>query len=255
MNWEYTLDVERIIGAEERSAQRVFTFLRDGTNEFRFLPPWSAERIAFLRVYTHSGFKNSGLIFCPRYMAKLPCPICEYADTLIAKGLSEEGEDVRRFKAKPRYIANVVDLHHPDDGVKVLVFPRMVYDDLLLLIKDVQNFGDFTHPEKGYPVQIVRTRHGNLSHMCRYSVRGITTKRGPVNPEWLKGLYDLKAIVVPKTYDELTKVLADMIEGGDDSLLNPSDYAAPSVKTEAVKAGASHGDDWFDPESFMSVLT
>lgn len=211
----YTLDLERELGGV---TNRKFMYLKDGENIIRFLPPYDAERIAFLRTYVHYGIgTNPGFVFCPRYMAKLPCPICEHAEGLIGKGYDKSSDEVRRLLAKQRYLSNVVDLNFKEDGVKVLIYPRLVYDGLLNILRDTQNFGDFTHYKTGFPIKITRSRSGVAIHMRTYSVIPLP-QRGPVDPSWLKGMYNLKKVAELKPYEELRFLLLQALEAKDITL-------------------------------------
>jgi|YNPMSStandDraft_1061717.scaffolds.fasta_scaffold18775_2 hypothetical protein len=262
--YPFALDVDKEIGS---SGKYRFMFLRDGENLIRFLPPWSEDRIAFYRTWVHYGVgKSIGFVFCPRYMAKLPCPICEYVDGMVSKGVSRESELVRDFIPKQRYLSNVLDLNHKDDGVKVLMYPRMVYDEFLPILRDTKNFGDFTHYKTGFPLRISRTQSGTARHMRRYSVLPIMN-RGPVEEQYLKQLYNLFQVAELLSYDELSRLLNQAVEQkspvstgvggrgveiefGSGNVENDLSFEFPNSASEAVPV---EGSD-FDPSDFLEKL-
>lgn len=110
--------------------------LTSGENLVRFLPPYTDEgpnaKLWFRQMFTHYNvagkedpgsdvkFHFSCAVMTPdaSHFLKLPkdmisCPVCSYRKELLATGNPEDAELAKQYKAKLRYVSNVVDLTDP----------------------------------------------------------------------------------------------------------------------------------------------
>jgi len=229
--YPYKLDVAKLLG---ESSKYKYMFLRDGENIVRFLPPWSSDLVALLETWVH--YVGREFFYCPRYVAKLPCPICEYVESRGGRQAAVTDSQVRSLLVKQRYLANVVDLNRPEMGVRILMYPRTVHLSLLDLVRDDVEFGDFTDWQKGYPIKITRTQSGGARHMRQYAVYPMTSKRGPVEERYLRELYNLFEVTKVKPYSELKEILENFLLSGSEASFLDDGGPAEKVGVEAVGA-------------------
>jgi len=229
--YPYKLDVAKLLG---EGSKHKYVFLRDGENILRFLPPWSSDLVALHETWVH--YVGREFFYCPRYVAKLPCPVCEYVESRGGRQAAVTDSQVRSLLVKQRYLANVVDLNRPESGVRILMYPRTVHLALLDLVRDDDDFGDFTDWQKGYPIKITRTQSGGARHMRQYAVYPMTSKRGPVEERYLKELYNLFEVTKVRPYSELKEILENFLLTSSEAPFLDDGGPAEKAVVDAVEA-------------------
>jgi len=175
--------------------------LPPGDTLIRLMPPWNKGRMYYKSYKMHfslGNLVNYGLEvdgwFNSPCLADVEgkCPICALANKAKALGTRNSDPNLlqlsRDIRAKQQYIANVVDMQHPERGVQRLTFGAKVYNDLQA---HFTRKGNITHPVTGFNL-IVTKREIPNQKWFDYSVS--LDERVDISKDWdtLKGqLYDL----------------------------------------------------------------
>lgn len=180
----------------------------------RFLPPLQDGPFYF-RYFTHY-VGNEGVV-CPQHTWRTRCPVCTVADQLFRSRDTGEVAQGRKLYRKFAYIAQVVDVRNPDDGVQLLRFGKQIRDQIISYFADPddeQDEGiDITDPKTGATIRIEVVPPQGPNDFRKYVCA--LGKQGPVPyPKWLKGLRDLKELVkgMTKPPEELRALVSELDE-------------------------------------------
>ena len=246
-----------------------FMKLKEGKNVVRFMPPMQGRNTPFVVVHEHTfkvpGTDETVSFTCPRVMARRSCPSCMEGDRRSKSGDRADYESAKGFFPRGRVYAAVIDREHPEAGPQVLGMPKTLHTQLVELLNDAADGGDFTDPtEDGVDVIIQRV---GTQLDTKYSVR-TAKKASPLAPnasgqqdvalanEWLAAVPDLESRKRVLTDDELRALfedkglIADL--GGTDAApraaLPPSGNAGGARRRTAQDDIASSASDAEDDE-------
>ena len=144
---------------EKRGKGGKFFNLKDGENSLRLLPPWNETGRAFVEKGSHFNVVKGRSILCPKVTSNKPCPICDLVSELFKTKNKDDRDQALLLAAKTRYLANVLmldkDSNH-DGGVYTFEFGATICKDLLAAFNNPE-YGDFTDPQTGVNVRIVKS--------------------------------------------------------------------------------------------------
>ena len=246
--------------ALRKNASPKDTFIfRDGDNFIRILPPTSKyftediDRFAYkMLVHYNLGPEGSPPIPCPRTSdtktTKHSCPVCERARRMRRNPATKElaGE----LSARTRFIANIVDMEHPERGVQVAEFGPSVHDPIFEVAVD-RDYGDILDLKVGRNFKVTLTpANRSKTGYNSYSVLA------GANPSSVKEILDDKKIF-PKGWKNKIDALKDRVgEPPSTEELERLVYAAtgdagagepePKAPTHARTSVAS--DEFVDPK-------
>ena len=186
-----------------------------------------------------------------------PDPIQELINTLREEGSKESYELCKKLYPKMRTYAPVIVRGEEDKGVQIWGFGKTVYQNLLGLMLD-EDYGDITDPQDGRDVKVVCSKQpGKKWAMTEVRPRG---KQSPLSSdasqakEWLSNIPNLDDVYQSKTYDELSKIINDWLNDGDDANTDntgtqrgktTATATAKSTNSESNSSGYSSLDDAF----------
>ena len=223
-----------------------FHKLVDGKNRLRFLPAKIGQK-TFIKTHQHFvkvGDQEGVLAFnCPRRMANQPCVVCTDAEYLGATGSSTDYELAGKLFAQFRVFANVIDREHPEAGPVTFAFGKKIYEALVKLRADEQDGGDFTDPEGGFDIIIVKSGTGlQTKYETRASLKG-STPLGDMT--WIDVQPDISRYVRVPTPEELDAAIqtsgyksASRRAAGGAQVVSPRGGRSP-----AKNVASSLGDD------------
>jgi hypothetical protein len=194
---------DKIKQLDEKSTSKGDFFTpKEGKNVFRVLPPYSAEGMFYHEVITHFGVgPNRRVLVCLADEEK-GCPVCN----LITK-YSEGDSDKAKAKAKDmgarsRILMNVMDRN--TGKFAVWACSEQLFHRLLSFFADPE-WGDFTHPEKGFDVILNRQGTGKMD--TKYEVR-LSRNTTPIGvPGWSKNISKLNEIYKKKSRAEVLAII------------------------------------------------
>ena len=179
-----------------------------GDNIVRVLAP-PPGKSPFRVVWTHfvriPGQEKPLVFACPLKEKNATCPICQHADKLKFSGNPADFDLAKEFFAKRRVYANVIDRRNEAAGPVIMGFGKEIHDQIRALRSNPDYGGDFTNPETGFDINIVRT--GTGKNDTSYKVW--PKKPSPLgNMDWIGMQHDLEAQAVVKTADQIREELA-----------------------------------------------
>lgn len=204
---------ERMLQRKEDFAKKQsfgkFLYPKEGTTRVRIKSQGDDKELGLELIRFYLG-KELMYELSPA-MFEEPCPLMgKYMELKESKD-EEDQKLATQLRPQRRYALAIVGYKDEkgkeidDDTIgKALVVPRGIYQDIIELYLDEDEWGDMTDPEEGYDVKI--TRSGSGKNDTTYSV--VPCSKKPL-PRKYKGEVDLEEIVrgQTKSYDELEEVL------------------------------------------------
>lgn len=224
--------------AEDRESGAHFDKLKEGPNKRRILPPWKADGDWRKKAAYHYNIVDKRVLVCPKKTFGQNCPICEYVASLYESNTPENREEAKKYKAKDRFFANVLNLDMNDGKVYVMAFGPQLEESIIDEMVggaagsesggDSFGAGDITHPKTGRNVLITKTvpeKKEQTSYKAKAS--GAQTEV-PNFAAIEKNLHDLDALVQKDvfSYDELKSFMMG------DSKPPAKEEAAPAAETK-----------------------
>jgi len=179
--------------------------LRDGVNKVRVVAkpgddePWREFYKHFLSDYIHADdFPKA-----PVCLGTPDCPGCQ-----LSEQLRSDGNEIaaNRARAQRRFVWAALSRDNPydDDGalrLKVIECPTTVFQGMARIAAEWAM--DFTHPDDGYDLEILRSKSGN---MTKYEVRAATSREGATQTVIKSPLTDEEKALVNDAFPELSEV-------------------------------------------------
>lgn len=167
------------------------------------------------------------------------CAIMEAYEEL-KNGDDDEKELAKKFSPRPKYLAFValykdsrgkeLDDHNP----KFVLLTSGVYDEIIDLYLDEDEWGDMTNPETGYDIKIKRTGSGKTD--TDYSVTAC--KNTPAPKEYASKVFDLEEEVskIIPSYEETQHFINEYLGlEGDDGEEEEKPKKKPMRKKKVLK--------------------
>ena len=220
---------------------------KEGTMRVRLMNQGPDKELGLEVIQFYLGPKVGGVISPATFDE--PCPFMEKYQELKNSKDETDQELAKDLAPRRRYIiggtcykdekGKEID---PDRVCKPILVPRSVYQDIIDLYLDEDDWGDMTDPEEGYDIKISRSGSGKMD--TTYSVTACPGKK-PLNPKYVKEM-DLEGIVkgMMKSYDELEDMLREYLNEDDYKEGKDIDEAFSSKKkvVKKKKKKVSHGD-------------
>ena len=192
-----------------------YVLSQEHKHTLRFLPPIK-DGPFFFKYFTH--YLPEGSEICPKWTWRQKCPICALGDNLYHSRDTAEIAQGRKLYRKIAYIANVLDVRSPDDGVQFVRFGKQIRDQLVNYFADPEDPDDegidITDPEKGANIRITVVPPATPQDFKKYVAA--LGNQGPIGVKnWVKGLKDLEDIV--KKHTKSFEELKDMVDAIDDA--------------------------------------
>jgi len=177
----------------------------------------SGDGLPFAERWFYYNIGNNPGLLAPYQFGK-PDPIQELITKLRDDGSKESYEQAKKLYPKARYYAPVVVRGEEDKGVRIWSFGKTVYQSLLNIMLD-EDYGDITDPLTGRDIKIVCTKvPGRQWATTEVRPRGKQSKLTDDKTQ-MKELLDsvpaLGELYEEKSYDALTKIVNDWINGED----------------------------------------
>ena len=230
---------ERMMKRKEDLAKRSgkgLIFPKTGTLRVRIKNPGDDQEIGIEVIQFYLGQELGGVISPATFDE--PCPFMEMYDELKSSKNSKDKALAGKLVPKRKYVIGG-DVYKDDKGKEVdtdkinrgILIPRGVYQDIIDLYLDEDEWGNMTDPVEGYDIKI--NRSGSTMTDTSYSVTPCSKK--PL-PKERRSNIDLEAIVRKeiKTYDELEELLGKyLVTIGDD--FDDEDDDEPKKKKDKKK--------------------
>jgi hypothetical protein len=192
-------------------------YLKEGTTRVR-IPPIDDDELGFEVTYFYLNEKLKGIYSASTFDEE--CPAMEAYHDLKNSKDDDDLELAKKLSPKKAYIIPVV-VYSDDKGKsvdkdksgKLMKIPAGVYQSIIDLYLDEDEWGDMTDPKNGYDIKIVRTGKGKND--TEYSV--VACKNTPLDKEYAKKPVNLSKLVrgLIEPYEEV-KSKIDQFLGNDD---------------------------------------
>lgn len=180
--------------------------------------------------------KKLGGIISPTTIGE-PCYATETFDTLNESKDEADKELAKQLYPRSKYL--VYGIVYDDTKGKIIkdgnpqwiLLPKGVFDELITLFLDPDEWGDFTDPNKGYDVKIIRTGKGQMD--TEYAVNPCPPTK---LPKQYHGPYDIEdeiSALIP-SYDETEEKTNEFLKTGP-SNDDDEDEDAPKKKAKKGK--------------------
>ena len=203
----------------ERGSGSGLLFPKDGTMRVRLMNQGPDKELGMEIIQFYLGQKM-GAIISPATFDE-PCPFMEKYQELKDSNDEDDQELAGKIAPRRRYIVGgtvykdekgkEVD---PDKVCKPILIPRSVYQDIIDLYLDEDDWGDMTDTDEGYDIKINRTGKGMTD--TNYTVTACPGRK-PLNPKYVKEM-DLEEVVrnIIKPYDELETLLSKYLNSTEE---------------------------------------
>jgi len=192
----------------------------------------------FKELWFYYNIGNNPGLLSPKQFGE-PDPIQELINTLRDEGTKESYELAKKLYPKMRTYAPVIVRGEEDRGVQIWGFGKMVYQSLLNIMLD-EDYGDITDPNTGRDIKVSCSKQpGKKWTTTEVLPRGKTTPLSTSSDQmsqWLENIPDVSQMYECKTYDELSKIVNDWINGSFDQ---DSSRGGSSTSSNLEKASSS----------------
>lgn len=193
-------------------------FPKEGTLRFRIKDPGEDSELAVEVIQFYLGPKLGG-VMSPATFGE-DCPFMEKYKELKESKDEDDKELAKRLVPKRKYLVAIVGYKDdkgkevdPDKIDKLMLIPKQVYQDIIELYLDEDEWGDMTSIKNGYDLKLTRAGKGQLD--TTYSIS--PCQKRPLDKKYAKPI-DLEAMVrnqIP-SYEELEEKLNEFLcEGGE----------------------------------------
>lgn len=204
---------------EKRGSGGGLLFPKEGTLRFRLKDPGEETELAIEVTQFYLGPKLGGVI-SPATFGE-DCPFMEKYKELKSSKDEDDLELAKKIYPKRKFVVGIIGYKDekgkevdPDMVDKGLMVPKQVYQDIIDLYLDEDEWGDMTDKKNGYDLKLTRAGKGQLD--TTYSINPCQKK--PLDKKYT-GKLDLEGIVrkqIP-SYEELEEKLNEFLCGGVDS--------------------------------------
>ena len=172
-----------------------------------------------------------------------PDPIQELITKLRDEGSKESYELCKKLYPKMRTYAPVIVRGEEDKGVRLWAFGKTVYQALLGLMLD-EDYGDITDPSTGRDIKVSCSKQPGMRWaMTEVRPRGKQSSlsdNSDTAHEWLSTIPNIDEIYQCKSYDELSKIVNDWLNGDSESYEDEgTSHSSPSTSAEG-NAGSGY---------------
>lgn len=189
-------------------------FPKEGTMRVRLMNQGPDKELGLEVIQFYLGSKVGGVISPATFDE--PCPLMEKYRELKASKDEIDQELAGKLVPRRRYIV-AGTVYSDEKGKSVdtdkvcrpILVPSSVYQDIIDLYLDEDDWGDMTDEEEGYDIKINRSGSGKMD--TTYSVTACPGKK-PLDPKYREEV-DLEEIIRKdlKSYDELEDILKEYL--------------------------------------------
>ncbi len=214
-------------------------FLKEGTLRVRVLPTGDEEDFVgeVTQFYLGSDIKG---VYSPATFGK-PCAIMEAYEELKKSDDADDKELAKKFVPKTKYLMPVIvykdgkgkEIDEEQSG-KLVQLTKGLYEEIIDLYLDEDEWGDMTDKEDGYDIKL--TREGSTMTDTEYSVK--PCKNTPIHKKYKKAddidLPGMIESIIP-TYEETQSNINQFLNLDDDD--EPKKKKKKSSKKKKKKKG------------------
>lgn len=210
---------EKMMARKKKIAERGkggVVFLKEGTTRVRLKSPGPTEEIAIEVIQFYLG--KLGSVYSPATFGE-PCALMEKYEELKK---SDDEDDIlmaKKLVPKRKYIV-VGDIYADSKGKEVdkkdaaILIASGLYNDIIELYLDEDEWGDMTDLDEGYDLKLIRSGKGQMD--TSYSVTPCSKSK--IKDKERRKPIDMEEIVrgIIASYEETEEKLKEFLSGGID---------------------------------------
>ena len=235
--------VKRRLNQLQTSTQRTSNLWKPqpGTQQIRLVPYRFNKDNPFIELFFH--YDLGGKSHLSPISFGRPDPIEEFAQKLKSSGNRDDYRLGKKLEAKMSTFAPVLVRGEESEGVKFWGFGKTVYQEILSVISD-PDYGDITDPVSGRDVTVeFKTAEETGASFPSTAIR-VKPIQTPITED--KNILekvddtqrDITEIYQEKTYDDLTDILNNWLEGREEgeTTKNTTESVTASQVAESTKS-------------------
>jgi hypothetical protein len=235
--------VKRRLNQLQTSTQRTSNLWKPqpGTQQIRLVPYRFNKDNPFIELFFH--YDLGGKSHLSPISFGRPDPIEEFAQKLKSSGNRDDYRLGKKLEAKMRTFTPVIVRGEESQGTKFWGFGKTVYQEILSVIAD-PDYGDITDPVSGRDVTVeFKTAEETGASFPSTAIR-VKPIQTPISED--KNILekvadtqkDITEIYQEKTYDELTEILNNWLEGREEgeTKKNTTESVTASQVAESTKS-------------------
>jgi hypothetical protein len=178
-------------------------------------------------------------------------PVQELINKLRDEGSKESYELAKKLYPSMRIYAACIVRGEEDRGVQIWGFGKTVYQKLLGMMLD-EDYGDITDPLEGRDIKVICSKQpGQQWAKTEVLPRGKSTALASNNSqikEWSTNIPDVAAMYTCKTYEELSDIINNWLNGSDDDDADDtgSDWGTSSSSNDKPAKPSGGGGKKYD---------
>jgi len=184
-------------------------------------------------------------------------PVQELINKLRDEGTKESYEMAKKLYPKMRVYAAVVVRGEEDKGVQLWGFGKLVYQKLLGIMLD-EDYGDITDPKSGRDIKVICSKPpGQQWAKTEILPRGRSTKLSDDTSqakEWMTNIPDTKGIFKTKSYDELSKIVNDWLNGDNEDDEGTEKFGSNNSDSDDTPKSGGGGKSYNDLDDAFADL-
>jgi hypothetical protein len=184
-------------------------------------------------------------------------PVQELINKLRDEGTKESYEMAKKLYPKMRVYAAVVVRGEEDKGVQLWGFGKLVYQKLLGIMLD-EDYGDITDPKSGRDIKVICSKPpGQQWAKTEILPRGRSTKLSDDTSqakEWMTNIPDIKGIFKTKSYDELSKIVNDWLNGDNEDDEGTEKFGSNNSDSDDTPKSGGGGKSYNDLDDAFADL-
>lgn len=193
-------------------------YIKEGTTRVR-IPPIDDDELGYEVTYFYLNEKLKGIYSAATFDEE--CPALEAYHDLKNSKDEDDLELAKKLSPKKAYMIPVIVYADekgksidPDKSGKLMKIPAGVYQSIIDLYLDEDEWGDMTDPKEGYDIKIVRTGKGKND--TEYSV--VACKNTPLEKEYAKKPINLSKLVrgLIEPYEDVKSKINEFLGDDDD---------------------------------------
>lgn len=191
------------------------TFLKEGTLRVRLLPVNEEADFVMEVTQFYLGQTIKG-VFSPSTFGQ-PCAIMEKYEELKSSSDDDDKELAKKFTPKKKFLAACILLDDKgqkvdeEKGVTLVQLTSGLYQELIDLYLDDEEWGDMTDPDSGYDIKLTRTGSGMMD--TEYSCKPCKNTQLPKKYNKEIDLEEMVKSIVP-SYEETQDKINQFLGGG-----------------------------------------
>jgi len=174
-------------------------------------------------------------------------PVQELIGKLREDGSKESYELCKKLYPSMRVYAAVIVRGEEDKGVQIWGFGKTVYQKLLGMMVD-EDYGDITDPVDGRDIKVICSKQpgqqwAKTEVLPRGKSTALSSDKNQIK-EWLNNIPDVSSMFTSKTYEELSDIVNNWLNGDDGEESEGTEWGTGNTNKTSSKTDSNSSDSY-----------